>query len=378
MITAALTADDSDLTQLHRTRLDAFAKAHDTRMLARLDAAWQAFGATPFQLWASIEARFPGQTQSFVADLRTLHHEREASREAAARNVPLPPYEAVNVTILSTYTRPPLQLLAPDGTLAGPAPPEAIPEGFTPGAAPQPAAPAAGPGMRLVSLSNMPPVQPLGGALESLLAVSPRQLTELTYLRKAAEPLVLVYGVLCVLLDQLPTWNNALSIIADPQLVDKCLFLSNLSVTDARPLTPSSVMPFAPGRPRNRLASHAASAANTAAIPSPRALFPELRVTSKQVSLARKLLNRHPDCRAQVACMSLRVEPQPGSNGPVLLAPCIALQRLVEWECAFVLHMTEVQKAAEEAQKAAAAAAAAAQDGGGYEKAAHAHKMGPL
>lgn len=247
---------------------------------------------------------------------------------------------------------------------------------------------------------NLPPIPPLHEALATLRAVTPEHLALLAYvvkLRPPPPPLVVAYGVLCVLFDVPTTWKSAVATASDPDLINKLTYLSSLSPGSTRPVSPSVTRPDSAGAGagdslgfRNSaynlyaasgLDSIDAAGSPTAGVRPPSAgigssgklampsvfvragitpetappVYPELRLTPECLSLARKLLNKRPDIRAEVRCMRMSIEPAAGtgSTDPVSV-PFVALIALVEWEVSFILHATVRQRMAARSRAASA------------------------
>jgi hypothetical protein len=84
---------------------------------------------------------------------------------------------------------------------------------------------------------------------------------------------------------------------------------------------------------------------------SPSDSYPELKVRPLMLSLARKLLNKRPDIRAEIRCFNILlnravtadVSTEDAPSGTISL-PLVALCAIVEWEVAYVMHMTIREK----------------------------------
>jgi hypothetical protein len=327
--------------------MEAFATAHAPSMLATLPAAWEKFGATPLKLWEACEKRVGGAAVPY--------RERAAEAEAAlARTLMDAAGHAAEVTAWEAAL--PRAALNP-GTWA-----QAVrgwpPAGEHPaGAAPAPelttsatdapgylapkhsggalfvevgagGVPAAGGGTRLPvtpASASAAPLPTLAAATAALAALPPEAWAQLRYLRKAASLPSVVFGALCVLLGVAePSWEAALGVVGDAALPARCVALAGVAWRAARAVSdaaPSPTTPLPPG-----------------------ALEGDLEPLVRAAALARKLLRKRPDARAEAAATRVTVRAAPatvlaaaaGEGDLFAMAPLPALVALLEWELALV------------------------------------------
>jgi hypothetical protein len=294
--------------------------------------------------------------------------EARVTAQAAEDGGPLalPSWDAVVATPVSTYVEPPAVVVDVAGNVLGPAPESRdtpLPDGA----------------LVLAITPGVPPILSLPAAVRRLLDLTPRDLAILQYIRKPNRSLVVAYGALCVLLDTPTTWPDALRAVSDPHLVDKLVHLSGLPLSEGRAIAPDERQAFAMRHPDGGAGasfvmqlvaaspagpSRAASPTSSSPVPRPRGVAPAqqhygMRITGKALSLARKLLNKRPDIRAEVRAMAVTVAPRSGAgvgDGRPFTMACNGLVALVEWLCAFTLHHTDVQMHASGATRSAWAA----------------------
>jgi hypothetical protein len=186
-----------------------------------------------------------------------------------------------------------------------------------------------------------------------LRELPPRLAATIAYLRHARPPppaVVVALGALCVLLGVSTTWRSAVAIVSSPDaLVAALLQLcggggggggeeeeEDDGVEEGEPQSPLALDGAAA---ELRAAAASAAVAAAAAAHEPACPAPPAAV----LTLARRLLNKRPDLRAEARCLRLSVAPADGSP-PLHEGPFVAFLVVVEVVMALALHHTAAQQ----------------------------------
>ena len=398
---------DNDILIMHRDGLARFARAVAPAMIPNLETSWERFGGTMegvVKLWDACERRYPSQTAPFTAEAIKVTEARLKARDAwAAYDMEVQAYKLSEIehhewsvarmekiqqrnlercaaqakldggpieiprhdsgvcvgAIFSSYVEPPSVLVDKDGKVLGPADknvdPLLLPEGVS----------------VLAITSGIPPVPPIHEAMARLRNLSTRDIRAIQYLRKATQALIITFGAMCVLLKLPTTWGAAMNALDDPELIDKLARLSTLACElhprnekddeeaggsdegtkrdsttpakgDSGVATPSRPSPTPPGHSSHSPIKFAADAK-------------DLKLSVQQVKLARKLLNKRPDVRAEVRTIAVTIKNAKREDGmsselhpnalerPFTVA-ADALVALLDWECSLVMTAIEQLK----------------------------------
>lgn len=221
--------------------------------------------------------------------------------------------------------------------------------------------------------ANMVHLPSLSQAVASLKLLTEADLHLFKYICKLQPPpscIVVALGVLCVLLGTNVHWEDALQLVTDPNLVAKLVELSSKlpELSESRPNTANNTRPVTSG---NTLASvNDGSLSQAVELPSDIDVVPvplptdwsfsssplARPLTNKDITLARRLLNRHPDIRAETRCLGLKISSVDFNELDQVTGPFIALAVLVEWQITFVHEFSRILKE----KKAAVAASSQA------------------
>jgi hypothetical protein len=398
---------DNDILQMHRDGLARFARAVAPTMIPNLETSWERFGGTMegvVKLWDACERRYPSQTAPFTAEAiqatkdrlfardswaayemevqahklaEIEHHEWSITRmeKIQQRNIErcaaqakldggpieIPRHDAgVCVgAIFSSYVEPPSVLVDREGKVLGPAEkdmdPTLLPDGVS----------------ILAITSGIPPVPPIHEAMSRLRNLSTRDIRAIQYLRKATQALIITFGAMCVLLKLPTTWGAAMNALDDPELIDKLARLSTLACE----LHPRNEKEDEEGSDEStrkdsttpmRGESGAATPLRPTGSPTPptnsshspikfAADAKDLKLSIQQIKLARKLLNKRPDVRAEVRTIAVTIKNIKRDDGmasdlhpnalerPFTVA-ADALVALLDWECSLVMTAIEQLK----------------------------------
>lgn len=241
--------------------------------------------------------------------------------------------------------------------------------------------------------TGVPSIPSLADAVTYLRMLTSSQLACLAYPARMRQPhpvLVIAYGVLCVLLNASTNWKSAVALACDPRLVDKLAYLSSVPPLDddhaneaagqasatagtglplmARQESALNLYAAAGVLPMNPEGAVDAAAATNIVngvparphLPPTAVAFPSLAVKPAMLSLARRLLNKRPDIRAEVRTLSLVITPReprsatkdsfdtltptPSLSAVPAVLPFAAIIALLEWEVSYVMHMTVWQR----------------------------------
>ena len=399
---------DNDILVMHRDGLARFARAVAPAMIPNLETSWERFGGTMegvVKLWDACERRYPSQTAPFTAEAikatearlkardawaafdmevqayklsEIEHHEWSVARmeKIQQRNlercaaqakldggpIEIPRHDAgVCVgAIFSSYVEPPSVLVDKDGKVLGPAEkdvdPLLLPEGVS----------------VLAITSGIPPVPPIHEAMSRLRNLSTRDIRAIQYLRKATQALIITFGAMCVLLKLPTTWGAAMNALDDPELIDKLARLSTLACElhprndkdeeEGGPDETSRKDPITPAKAESGAITPSRS--STSPTPSGHSTHSplkfaadakDLKLSVQQVKLARKLLNKRPDVRAEVRTIAVTIknikrddgmssELNPNALERPFTVAADALVALLDWECSLVMTAIEQLK----------------------------------